>query len=118
MSLDTSFPSFRKLNWSSSWIHIIPIPFLLCTNGLPYVSKIPQFHIYADDTSISYIDSDLNSPVNIVNQELPIITEWFTYNYFRVNGNKSTAMLCLHVKKLYIDNTAVPFSISTKLPHR
>ena len=69
-----------------------------------------------------YTDSDLNSLVNIVNQEMPNITELFASNKLNVNVSKSTAMLFHRRQKITntddnmikINNTTVPFYISTK----
>ena len=64
----------------------------------------------------------MNSLVNIVNQEMPIITEWLASNKLNVNVGKSTAMLFHSRPKIIntvdklikINNTTLPFSISTK----
>ena len=86
------------------------------------VLYISQFHIYADDTSILYRDSDLNSVVSIVNQEMQKITEWFASNKLNVDVDKSVAMLFNPCQKIIntddntikINSATVPFSISTK----
>ena len=72
-----------------------PILFLLYINDLPNACSIIQFHVIADDTSILHRDSDLNSLVNIVNHEMPKITEWFASNKINVNFNKSTAIFSI-----------------------
>ena len=103
-----------------------PYQDLFCSyHTLSYLSNgssILQCHVYVNETSILYKDSDLNSLVNIVNQEMQQITEWFASNKLNVNVNKSTAMLFHHRQKIIntdnnmikINNTTVNFSISTK----
>ena len=77
-----------------------PSLFLLCINDIPNISSIPQSHVHTDDACILYRDSDLNSLVIIVNQDMQKITEWFASNKLNINVNKSTAMLFHPVKKL------------------
>ena len=77
-----------------------PILFLLCINDIPNMSSIPHSHVYADDTRILCRDSDLNSLVNIINQEMQKITEWFASNKLNINVDKITAMLFHPVKNL------------------
>ena len=100
-----------------------PILFLLCINDILNICSIPQSLVHTDDASILYRDSDLNSLVNVVNQEMQKNNEWFASNKLNINVGKITAMLfhpCQTIiytddNMIKINYTTVPFSIFTKL---
>ena len=81
-----------------------PILFLLYINDLPSVGSILLFHVYVDDTSILHRDSDLNSLVNIANQEMPKITEWFTPHKLNIDVSKNTAIFFHPCQKIINTN--------------
>ena len=72
-----------------------PLLFLIYVNDLPNVSKVMQFYLFADDTSI-YFDSDnLVYLQKIVNRELKKIKKWLEANRLALNIDK-TKYVILH----------------------
>jgi hypothetical protein len=65
-----------------------PILFLCYINDLFTVSKLALF-LFADDTTCLSEHQDLDTLVNFVNEELEILTKWFTRNKLALNINKT-----------------------------
>ena len=42
-----------------------------------YISNILDFILFADDTTILYSHKDINSKINMVNEELQEVNNWF-----------------------------------------
>ena len=62
-----------------------PLLFLIYVNNLPNVSKVMQFYLFADDTSI-YFDSDnLFNLLKIVSRELKKVRKWLEANRLALN---------------------------------
>ena len=62
-------------------------------------NSILKFHIYADDTSILYRNSDPNTIVNKVNQKITKITKQFESNKLNLNIKNMLLRPSIPVKK-------------------
>ena len=51
--------------------------FLLYVNDITFTSNVLDFIFFADDTTIVYWHKDINSQVNVVNEELKEVSNWF-----------------------------------------
>ena len=70
-----------------------PLLFLLYINDLPLVSSIIKFLLYADDTALYIIGSNLQDIINIMNTELVKITRWLEANGLSLNIEKCKCLL-------------------------
>ena len=49
-----------------------PLLFILYVNDITFTSNVLDFILFADDTTILYSHKDINSQVNVVNEELKV----------------------------------------------
>ncbi len=70
-----------------------PLLFLIYINDLPIVSNILRFRLFADDTKIYFSSPDLNLIQDIINTELPLVTNWLYVNKLSLNVGKTKFML-------------------------
>ena len=70
-----------------------PLLFLLYINDIPKASKIMNFHLFADDTSLFYSHKNINVLEEVVNAELGCISDWLVANKLSLNTNKSNFMI-------------------------
>ena len=54
-----------------------PLLFILYVNDITFTSNVLDFILFADDTTILYPHKDINSQVNVVNEELKEVSNWF-----------------------------------------
>ena len=66
-----------------------PILFLVHINDLPSVSKIFEYIMFADETNVSFYDSNLESLISKVNFELKKIETWNISNRLTINAEKN-----------------------------
>jgi len=59
--------------------------FLIYINDLPNASKKLNFILFADDTNLLASHKSLDELVKIANQELSLISDWFTANRLSLN---------------------------------
>ena len=69
-----------------------PLLFLLYINNLPNASTIIKFHLFADDTSLSYSNNNIDHLDEIVNCELLKISNWLITNKLTLHTNKLNVM--------------------------
>ncbi len=76
-----------------------PLLFIICMNDIAYASKMFDFIIYADDTTLSTIieivvrsTTDLTIS-EILNNELSMVNNWLKVNKLSLNINKSKYMI-------------------------
>ena len=62
-------------------------------NDLFLSSKCISFILSAYDTNISFRHQDLPTPINIINQELLLVSSWFRANKLTVHPDKSNLIL-------------------------
>ena len=70
-----------------------PLLFLLYVNDITYASNVLDFLLFADDTTITYSHSDIQSNIDIVNNELGEVSNWFKANKLSVNASKTNYMI-------------------------
>ena len=70
-----------------------PLLFLIYTNDLPYVSKVLQFYLFADDASIYYDANDLITSQKIINRELRKVRKWLKANRLNLNISKTNYVI-------------------------
>ena len=91
-----------------------PLLFLLYINGLPLSSNFDSI-LYADDIAIILSDSNVNSLINRVNNELYIIDIWLEKNKLCLNYSKTSFIIfnkqpnktCDYEFKLKINNNLI-----------
>ena len=67
--------------------------FILYVNDIVNTSSVLEFVLFADDTTILYSHEDLASKIDVVNNELKEVTNWFKANRLSVNAKKTNYML-------------------------
>ena len=70
-----------------------PLLFILYVNDITYTSNVLEFILFADDTTILYSHKDINSKINVVNEELKEVSNWFKANKLSVNASKTNYMI-------------------------
>ena len=70
-----------------------PLLFILYVNDITFTSNVLDFILFADDTTILYSHKDINSQVNVVNEELKEVSNWFKANKLSVNASKTNYMV-------------------------
>ena len=69
-----------------------PLLFLLYINDLPNCLSNSQPRMYADDTHLTYADSDICSPEASLNQDLLNINNWLIADILTLNMTKTELM--------------------------
>ena len=64
-----------------------PLLFLIYMNDICNASIISEFILFADDTNVFYSDSELPVSVNVINNEMKNLSEWFLANRLTININ-------------------------------
>ena len=72
---------------------LLPLLFILYVNDITYISNILDFILFADDTTILYSHKDINSKINMVNEELQEVNNWFKANKSSINASKTNFMI-------------------------
>ena len=70
-----------------------PLLFIIFTNDLAALSRIPLFTIYADDTSVTITGKDLVEIKKSLNDLLLLLTTWCMENKLTLNPNKTEYMI-------------------------
>ena len=70
-----------------------PLLFLLYINDIRFSSKVLNFHIFVDDTSIFFADNNINNLENTINKELENVSDWLMANKLTLNLSKSNFLL-------------------------
>ena len=72
----------RYCMWCSTRLNIGPY-FILYVNDIMSTSNVLDLVLFADDTTILYSHRDSNSQVNVVNDELKEVSNWFRANNYQ-----------------------------------
>ena len=83
----------------------ILISYIKCT------SNVLDFILFADDTTILYSHKDLSSKIDVVNEELEEVSNWFKANKLSVNASKINFMI-LGTPKMTSTKTHQDFNIT------
>jgi len=67
----------------------ITVSYLLYINDIVHVSDLISLILYADDTNIFLANRSLSQLINIINEELKLISQWFQTNRLSLNSNKT-----------------------------
>ena len=70
-----------------------PLLFILYINDIVNTSPILKFVLFADDTTILYSHNDLANKIQMVNNELQKVTDWFKTNKLSINADKTNYMI-------------------------
>ena len=70
-----------------------PLLFLIYVNDLSSISKILEFYLFADDTSIYFESDNLLTLQKIVNRELRKVKKWLETNRLALNISKTNYVI-------------------------
>ena len=84
-----------------------PLLFLLYINDMVNCSDILRFSLFADDSTASHSDSNLNTTLNTLKEEFKKVLDWLLANKLIINLQKTHIML--------FTNRARPASISLNI---
>ncbi|CAB3991327.1 Hypothetical predicted protein [Paramuricea clavata] len=77
-----------------------PLLFLLYINDLPNCNLIPDEHLYADDTTLTYADNDINQLLSVMDSDLLSLRNWLNINKLSLNTLKTKCMFIATRHKL------------------
>ena len=70
-----------------------PLLFLIYVNDLRSISKILEFYLFADDTSIYFESNNLLTLQKVVDRELRKVKKWFEANRLALNISKTSYVI-------------------------
>ena len=70
-----------------------PLLFILYVNDIVHTSKLLDFILFADDTTILYSSENISSKIRLINRELGEVSNWFKANKLSVNSSKTNYMV-------------------------
>ena len=76
-----------------------PLLFLLYINDMVNCSNILKFSLFADDSTASHSDSDLNTTLNTIKEEFSKVLDWLLANKLIINLQKTHLMLFTNRKR-------------------
>ena len=76
-----------------------PLLFLLYINDMPLSSKIVNFILFADDTTVFYSSPAISDLFANLSCELPNLNHWFRSNKLLINADKSKLITFILIKK-------------------
>ena len=103
-----------------------PLLFLLYINDMPLSSKIVNFILFADDTTVFYSSPAISDLFANLSCELPNLNHWFRSNKLLINADKTKLIIFhtyqkeryIHIDKaahyLVVDNKKIEPSESTR----
>ena len=92
-----------------------PILFLIYVNNLPQTTDILETQLFADDTIVSYSNSDLNLLKHHANNELRKVLKWTVANKLTLNTSK-TEILFVSTRADSSDDVNITLLNETKGP--
>ena len=72
------------------------LPFILYVNDITNTSHVLDFILFADDTIILYLHSNIENQIYLINDELNKVSNWFTHvkaKKLSVNASKTNYMI-------------------------
>ena len=96
-----------------------PLLFLLYINDMVNCSDILRFSLFADDSTASHSDSNLNTTLNTLKEEFTKVLDWLLANKLIINLQKTHIMLFTNRARpdsisLNIDNNVITEKAQTK----
>ena len=76
-----------------------PLLFLIYINDLPNCSNKLSFKIFADDTNVFALASNLKNLEALMNSELEKVKEWCDVNKLSINMSKTNFMIIKSIRK-------------------
>ena len=70
-----------------------PLLFILYVNDITNTSNVLDFILFADDTTILYSHPNIKNQINLINEELKEVNNWFKANKLSVNASKTNYMI-------------------------
>ena len=92
-----------------------PLLFLLYINDLPNCLQLSQPRMFADDTSITFVGSDVDEMNNCINLDLERVRVWLATNKLTFNMTK-TEFLLIGSKQRLLNSTANPTVTINQFP--
>ena len=93
-----------------------PLLFILFTNDLPLFVSDCSIDMFADDTTIYYINSNPLIIQTVLQNELNIITNWCHMNKLVMNPNKTKSMIiCSQQKRSRLVSDVMTLQIDSKI---
>lgn len=87
-----------------------PLLFLIYINGIFDLKLNGTLVLFADDATLIYFDTDPNLMQNKIQEDLNLISSWFTYNKLTVNASKTKYMLIKPGRPLNMPNLSINIS--------
>ena len=95
-----------------------PLLFILYMNDICFTSSLLKFILFADDTTVIYLNDDISVLYDTVNRELNEVCNWFKCNKLSLNASKTNLMLMATTYKIRnIQNVKAIFLDGCKLMH-
>ena len=70
-----------------------PFLFILYVNDITNTSDVLDFILFADDITILYSHSNVEKQINLINEGLNEVSNWFKANKLSVNASKTNYMI-------------------------
>ena len=86
-----------------------PLLFLIYINDICNTSDLISFSLFADDTSLIYSCSNVDTAINILNDELVKISTWMQINKLSINVRKSKYIVFSSRQKKYTQTIPLVF---------
>ena len=79
-----------------------PLLFIIYTNDIFLTSKLLSYILFADDTTVFYSNSNLDSLYDTVNCELKEVCNWFKCNKLSLHVAKTNLMFIISIINMFI----------------
>ena len=97
--------------WCASGFQSWTLLFLTYINDIAFVSKTLHLILFADDTNIFHSGDNIATLINMLNQQLSLINEWFLANKLSLHVSKTNFIIfCPRQRKYCLNNLTVLFN--------